>query len=89
MMNAENCAQMFELFENATPYIKRLMIRGDRGNLVPICSTQKKTAFQGFIVNMVSVKSLYEILFMENRITNFATHSLSQDHLEVCQNEII
>lgn len=83
-MSDENASRIFEMFDSATNYIKNLFIRNDSGKLVPICNSMNKTGFQGYVINIQSLSSIYkEMLEEKNYIDSIATHKLSQDHLEV------
>lgn len=82
-MSSENIGPIFELFDTATDYITGLKCQNNQGKLIPICKSPLKTGFQGWVVNMRSIRSLYEKYVMANQIRQFPTHSLSQDHIEV------
>lgn len=84
MMSDENIAQILEVFERITNYIKSLQCKNESGKKVKACSSSLKTAFQGCVVNMKSIISIYERLRAGDHVNHFATHTLSQDHLEVC-----
>lgn len=50
----------------------------------PILHTKKKTAFRGFIINMVSLKGMYKLYVQEEKvIDSIPTYSLLQDVLEM------
>lgn len=83
MMSRKNAAEIFQCFEKVEKYMKGLQIRTPAGNLVPICTSQLKTAFKGCVMNIRSYKNLYNELVLGNALTHIPTHSLSQDHLEV------
>lgn len=81
--SAENVCQIREFCERSIEYIKRLRIKTDGGNFVQMCSSQKKTGFQGFIVSMHSLMNIYDDLVNKKRlVSSLTTHSFSQDHLE-------
>lgn len=83
-MNSTNAPIIFELFDEATEYIKGLFIRSPGGRLVPLVTSSFKTAFQGYIINMHNLKDMYnDFVINQKLITHIRTHKLSQDHLEV------
>lgn len=84
MMSEDNLAQISHVFERAIDYFKSLQCKNDSKKLVKACNSTIKTAFQGCIVNMKNVMSIYERLIADNHLRHFPTHTLSQDHLEVC-----
>lgn len=83
-LSAENAADIFSFIDEAIDYIKSLQIRANVGaRLTPLCSSLNKTGFQGWIINMQSLKALYEKLVVQDAlITHIPTHTMSQDHLE-------
>lgn len=83
MMSRSNAAEVFKCFDRVEEYMKGLQMRTAAGTLVPICTSTLKTAFKGCIMNIRSFKNLYNELILGNSLTHLATHSLSQDHLEV------
>lgn len=84
MMSRDNAPGIYALFATAIPYIKGLQFRNDRGVKVLLCGSASKTGFQGYIINMHSIMSIYEDLVVKKHLENcIAVHSLSQDHLEV------
>lgn len=84
MMSVENACAIFEVFEMTRNYFKGLQCRTEKlGKLVPICHAGLKTAFQGCIVNIETLTSLYKELVEANLFSHIPVHSLSQDHLEV------
>lgn len=81
-MSEENAQQIFTVFQETTEYFKSLLYRNKSGKLVPLCSSILKTGFQGAVVNMKSLTSIYEKLVVSKQIDRIPTHYLSQDHLE-------
>lgn len=84
-LSVENSEQIFELFERASEYIMGLKIRPEKNaRLVDLCSSQSRTGFQGFLINMKSSRAMFEkFVIQEKVLTNIPTMSLSQDHLEI------
>lgn len=83
-ISVENAAGIFSFFDEAIACIKGLQIRAKSGaRLTPLCSSSSKTGFQGWIVNMQTLKAIYDKLIVRDElITHIPTHTLSQDHLE-------
>lgn len=81
-ISRENVEQILLLFDEANAYVKGLKLRNKSGKLTPLCSSVLKTGFMGAVVNMASLKAMYERLIESNQIATFPTHYLSQDHLE-------
>lgn len=80
---AENFYQIREFSERAFLYIKGLQIKTENGNIVPMCSSQRKTGFQGFIISVHSLINIFEDLVNNtNLLSSLTTHTFSQDHLE-------
>lgn len=89
MMSAENLEEILEFFGRATTYFRSLQYKNDSGKFVKACSCKIKTAFVGCVINMKNVISVYERLLRDCHLSQFATHTMSQDHLEVCFHHFI
>lgn len=83
MISRNNAAQIFECFHRVERYMRGLQVRTPKGRLVPLCTSQLKTAFVGCIMNIRSFTNLYNELILGHLLSYIPTHSLSQDHLEV------
>lgn len=83
-LSTDNAADIFSLFDEAIAYIKELQIRASVGaRLTPLCSSLCKTGFQGWIINMHTLRALYDKLIVQDAfISHIPTHTMSQDHLE-------
>lgn len=81
-LSEENTQQIFAVFQETTEYFKSLLYRNRSGKLVPLCSSILKTGFQGAVVNMESLTSIYKKFIVSKQIDRIPTHYLSQDHLE-------
>lgn len=80
---AENIGQIGEFCNVATEYIKGLQIRNDSGRLVSLCTSANKGGFQGFVICLRSLTTIYnDLVIGKNLMSNFTTHAISQDHLE-------
>lgn len=80
----QNKSLVFSLFKRATQYIKELKIIGKNGKTTYLCSSQSKTGFIGYIINMQSLIHLFnEYVTDLNLISSINTYSFSQDHLEL------
>lgn len=84
-MSVENKESIYNFFDEATQYIKALKIDNiDKKRNELLTTSRNKTAFCAFIINIVSVKAMYEELVEEkNYIEVLYTYSLSQDFLEM------
>lgn len=82
-ISSRNAQQIFQLFNEASEYLKGLeMIEG--GKRIKLCKSAVKTGFQGFVIDIQSSTEIYNKLVVnENVMESIATHSMSQDHLEV------
>lgn len=81
--NPTNIAHIHQKRVEIIEYFKGLQIRSERGNLSPLCSSQNKTGFQGFVLNMCSFNEIYnDLIVTRERVNYLPTHTLSQDHLE-------
>lgn len=83
-LNNRNKDDIFSFFTEATDFIKALTI-DDRNVIKPICASVRKAAFAGYIIDIASLKQMYEDYVDENQQTMLpyiATFHFSQDHLE-------
>lgn len=83
-LSRENAAQIFELFESAIPYIKGLKVLNEAGKMIRVCNSQINTGFNGFVINMISLKLLFQE-YVEERmlVTMLRTFCFSQDPVEI------
>lgn len=77
-INPLNHEFIFKYFENAIEYLKKIKLSDGR---TVIC-TALRTAFRGFIINMISLKSIYEECIESGLMDYLPTFKFSQDHLE-------
>lgn len=83
-INTENAAQIFALFDRATEYIKGLQVLTEKGRLVLVCSSKIYTGFNGFIINMMSLKLMFQEMVEEEQILeNIRTYYIKQDPVEI------
>lgn len=76
-LNPSNAEKIFEFFENMSSYIRSLKF-----NKKFCVASKRKTGFIGFLVNMMSIESLYKDLVTSGILENLPTFYLSQDPLE-------
>lgn len=78
-----NKDQIYKIFESAISTIKQYEIIQD-GIRMNVLMSRKQTGFRGFIINMVSLKSIFEE-FVEEKgwLDSIPTYHLSQDPLEI------
>lgn len=79
-----NKEQVFKFFEATDIYIRGLRLKEKTGRFSDITKSSRKTAFNGFITNMKSVRLMYEDYVEDLGIMpNLPTYYLSQDFLEM------
>lgn len=84
-LSTQNHQEIFALFEFATHYIKHLkFIDPDNNNrLKDVCSSQIRTGFKGFIINMAALTQFYRE-YVETKMLNYIpVYWLNQDSLEI------
>lgn len=80
----ENATQIFHLFENAIRYIKGLKVMTKDKKKIAVCRSRIQTGFRGFIINMVSLKLMFEEYVVEKQITiMLKTYCFQQDPIEI------
>lgn len=77
-INPLNQAEIFERFDDAIAYLRTLKLPS--GQLV--ISARTKTAFRGFVINMITLKAIYEECVESGLMQFLPTFSFSQDHVE-------
>lgn len=76
-LNPENANLIFQKFAEMDTYIRRLKF-----NRKFCIESRRKTGFIGFLVNMISIRMIYEDLVAKNVLEYLPTFYLSQDLLE-------
>lgn len=83
-LNKENAATIFQVFDNAIKYIKGLMMLNDKGKVIRVCNSRINTGFNGFIINMLSLKNVFQDYVEEQQLTNMLkTYCFQQDPVEI------
>lgn len=83
-MGDMNKNSIFELFDEAIEYIKKLKFRGEAGEIRSLCRSEARAGFMGFIINMRSLKSMYEKYVENEKLLPFIpTYFLNQDSVEM------
>lgn len=83
-ISAKNSAQIFTLFDEATKYIKGLQFKNENGRMIKVCCSKISTGFNGFIINMASLKLMYEeMVESEGVCDSIRTYYLQQDPVEI------
>lgn len=77
-LNPLNQKAIFDFFENARKYLQSLKLP-DKNEVI---SSNKRTAFRGFIINMINIKSMYEECVETGLMNCLPTFKFSQDHVE-------
>lgn len=82
-MSPENAEKIFQVFQTGSSYIKGLQII-ENGKKIKLCNSINKTGFQGYVITMNSLSEIYnEFVVQKQFLKSIATHSVSQDHLEI------
>lgn len=76
-LNEENAEKIFEFLNYFEIYIKSIKLGGRN-----ILQTDRKTGFLGFLVNINTLKCIYEAFVLTKRIENIQFYFLGQDSLE-------
>lgn len=89
-LSPANKAEVFSYLERVTQYIKGLKLRSvtktrsTRKNIRSILDSRSKTAFRGYLINIESLKRMYEEFIVKNKTLKiFPTFMLSQDFVEL------
>lgn len=83
-LSVANAEQIFAFFLNAINYIKGLKVINKKGEYVKVCNSIINTGFNGFIINMTSLKLLFQDLVQEKQITEMLrTYCFQQDSVEI------
>lgn len=87
-LSQSNNRVVFDFFEEATNYLRSLFIDNAKQNakpkIVQITKSRKKTAFRGYIINMSSLKLIFdEFIKNEGALESISTYYLQQDVLEM------
>lgn len=89
MLRIENAQVFFQFIDNAVEYIKRLRVINDEGKLVRVCNSKINTGFNGCIIDMMSLKLLFEEFVQKRKlIVSIPTYAFQQDQLEIFFNKI-
>lgn len=90
-LNPENQNIIFEKLGEIQDYILSLKVRKSKENsqIVSVLDSDRKTAFRGFLINIISIKEIYlEYVVKQQWSSHFATYAVSQDHLEILFSKI-
>lgn len=85
-LNPSNQEKVFDKFREVQNYILNLNVRKSKENpkIVSVLQSDRKTAFRGFLINIISIEKIYRELVDEKQwASHFATYTISQDHLEI------
>lgn len=72
-----NKEAIFSFFDESSQFIQLLELNGQK-----LIHSQQRTGFRGFLINMHSVRAIYEELVGTCKMDRFPTFRLSQDPLE-------
>lgn len=76
-VSKDSAEEIFNFLDDTAKYIKQLSMKK-----VNVLRTRKHTGFLGMLINIHSLKSLYNELVIESKVESIATFHLSQDPLE-------
>lgn len=83
-LSKKNEIEIFELFDRAIKYISELTIKDETGAVKKILNSKVNTGFRGFIIDMHSLKGVYEKYVANNEVIDcIPTYSMNQDHVEI------
>lgn len=83
-LSEENAATIFQVFDNAIRYIKGLKVLNDKGQIIRVCNSRINTGFNGFIINMISLKNIFQDYVEEQQLTKtLRTYCFQQDPVEI------
>lgn len=83
-LSQNNAAEIFKFFEQTIQYIKSLKVKTAKGKIVRVCRSVINTGFRGFVINMVSLKLLFQELVEERHIViSLKTYNFQQDPIEI------
>lgn len=84
MLSYKNANEIFEFFDNSIEYIKGLKAKNDKGKLIRVCNSRINTGFNGFIINMVSLKLMFKEFVVEKHyMIMIRTSDIQQDPVEI------
>lgn len=84
VLSQKNADEIFKFFEYAIKYIKGLKVENDKGNLIFVHKSRLNTGFNGFIIDMISLKHLFQNLVQNHIYTKtIKTYCLQQDPVEI------
>lgn len=83
-LNPTNAAQIFEFFDVAMNYMKKLKFRNKAGKLISVSRSRISTAFNGMVINMTSLKILFQDFLQQQQIIKvIPTYNFTQDPVEI------
>lgn len=82
-VNPNNVDAIFTFFNQAKPYILGLKMKNKNDKLVKIVQSKVRTGFAGFIINMQSLRYIFDQFVMEMQLKSIPTYNLCQDPLEI------
>lgn len=83
-LNPENKEDIFTLLNESVEYIKKLSFKDEAGEVKNLCLSSARTGFIGFIINISSLKSIYESYVERSHdLKLIPTYYLNQDAVEM------
>lgn len=83
-LSMANANQVFEFIDEAIGYIKKLCVINDKGRKVKVCNSKINTGFNGCIIDLTSLKLLFQDFVQERQmIKEIPTYAFQQDQLEI------
>lgn len=77
MLTKNSSKEIFTFLDQTAEYLKSLQLKKKN-----ILQSQKKTGFKGFLINIMNLKSLYNLYVETDLIDGIPTFQISQDLLE-------
>lgn len=88
-LSIANASQVFDFFDQSIDYIKQLQVKGRSGRLFKVCKTTISTGFKGYIIDMTSLKMMFQDFVQDQLIiTMIETRKLQQDPIEILFGQI-
>lgn len=83
-LSNKNKEEVFVFLHHAIKYISGLKIKTETGAVKNILNSNVNTGFKGFIIDIHSLKGVYEKYIDRNEVIDYIpTYSMNQDHVEI------
>lgn len=83
-LTTANATEIFEFFDEAIAYLKKLKFKIEEGKLISVSRSKINTGFNGMVINMTSLKILFQdFVQLQQIITVIPTYNFTQDPVEI------